>query len=118
MAKRTPNTLPREAVAANLRDLMRLRKWSEHELAKRSGVAQKTINNVLNRKSACSIETAEHLARPFNLAGWHLMIPGLPKVLIDSPTLFTLVQDWMTASDEGRDLIERLAKRERKSGNA
>jgi transcriptional regulator with XRE-family HTH domain len=115
MARR-PNQNTRETVAANLRDLLDLREWSEHQLAARAKIAQKTINNILNQRSACSVETAEALARAFNLAGWHLLIPGLPAQIAASPVLFTLVQDWLTSSRDGRQLIEMIAKRERDVG--
>jgi transcriptional regulator with XRE-family HTH domain len=107
------NQTTRDTIADNLRALLDLREWSEHQLAHKSHVAQKTINNILHRRSACSVETAEALAQAFNLAGWHLLIPGLAKEIGDSPSLQMLVQDWMTASKDGRALIEMIAKRER-----
>jgi transcriptional regulator with XRE-family HTH domain len=106
------NQNTRETIARNLRELLDLREWSEHQLAARSKVAQKTINNVLHQRSACSVETAEAVARAFNLAGWHLLIPGLPSQIMKSPALFTLVQDWLTSSRDGRQLIELVARRE------
>lgn len=65
----------RRTVATNLRALLDLREWSEHDLAKKSGVAQKTINNILNMRTAATIETAQSLATPFGLTNWHLLIP-------------------------------------------
>jgi hypothetical protein len=106
-------SVTRLVVADNLRDLLDGCGWSEHQLARRARIAQKTINNVLNRRSACSIETLDALARPFGLAGWHLMIRDLPAAIADAPGKFTLVDDWLASDPDGRNLIALLARRGR-----
>lgn len=106
----------RKTVSHNLRALLDMRKWSEHDLAKASGIAQKTINNILTGKSACTVDTAGALAKAFNLQAWHLLIPDLPKELVTSPSLGAIVADWISATPEGRDHIEMVARREGKIG--
>jgi transcriptional regulator with XRE-family HTH domain len=108
----------RKTIALNLRGLLTKRGWSEHALAKHSGVAQKTINNILAERSACTVETAAALAKAFNLTEWHLLIPNLPDELLNSPSLAKIVQDWIHATPEGRDHIESVAKREGQIGGA
>lgn len=102
----------RERIAANLRDLMALRQWSEYDLARESGVAQKTINNILNNRTACNIETGDQLAAAFNLQEWQLMMPNLADTLRSSAGLGKLVEHWQSASDQGRELINLVAERE------
>ena len=111
-ARRSKNPETMATLAGNLRGLMDLREWSEYDLAKASGVAQKTINNVLNQRSACTVETAELLAQAFNLSGWQLLLPGLPAQVLTTPTLGSLVSNWVRSSTEGRSHISRVADRE------
>lgn len=102
----------RETLARNLRVLMGMRDWSQVDLAKKSGVSQRMISHVLKQTTGCSVETADALAKPFNLAGWHLLIPNLPDEILRSPTLSKLVQDYLTATDAGRVMIAMVADRE------
>lgn len=102
----------RAIVAKNLRALLDLRAWSERTLAKQSGVAQKTINNILTSSSACTVETAGALANALGLHAWHLLIPDLPQDLVSSPSLGAIVADWINATPEGREHIEMVAWRE------
>lgn len=111
VGKRAANDT-RATVAANLRALLTLRDWSEHDLARKSGVSQKAINNILHRRTAASIETTEALAAAFGLKGWHLLIPRLTVELLTSSSLSNLVDDWISATPEGRDIIQRIASRE------
>jgi transcriptional regulator with XRE-family HTH domain len=97
-----------------VRALLDMREWSEYDLAKASGVAQKTINNILNRRSVCGIETADSLAAAFGLKGWQLLIPDLPDDVLNSPALGKLVEDWAHSSTEGREHVNRVAEKEAK----
>lgn len=54
-------------LARNVRGLMDHHGWSEHDLAKRSGVSQKAINNLLNVKSAPTLDTIDMLAAAFEM---------------------------------------------------
>lgn len=104
-------------LSENVRGLMTLRQWSEHELAQVSGVAQKTINNLLNLRGSCTVTTAELIARAFGLTAWQLLMQDLPTQIQTSPTLSALVGDWLNASAEGRELISKIAHREGHRGD-
>ena len=97
--------------------MMALREWNQVELAARSGVSQRMISHVLTKNAACSIETADALARPFGLFGWHLLIPDLPAELMQSGSLQRVVTAYSKASAENRDLIDRLLAIQAKAGN-
>lgn len=116
MAARHRQNDTRRTIARNLRALLDMRKWSEHDLAKASGVAQKTINNVLAARSACTVDTVGALARPFGLTSWHMLIEDLPADLTGSPSIRQLVASWISATPEGREHIELVAAREAKIG--
>jgi transcriptional regulator with XRE-family HTH domain len=107
----------RETLARNLRALMDMREWTQTEMARRSGVSQRMVSHVLSRSTGCSIETADALAKPFGLTGWHLLIPDLPDELLRSPSLQSLVDAFVHASDSGRAMISMVAEREAKYGN-
>lgn len=91
---------------------MRTEKLSEAALAKRSGIAQKTINNIRNGVSAPTLDTIEALASAFNLTGWHLIMPNLPEELISGKSLERLYRAYVAASQEGRGYIDHVAERE------
>lgn len=108
---------PKESLARNLQYLMDTDKLSEMALAKRSGVAQKTINNILNQESAPNLDTVDKLSSSFGLNLWHLVMPDLPEELIKSRGIEKLYDSYTHASKEGRDLIERMAEREASYSN-
>lgn len=112
-AKHT-RAIPRQTLARNLRFLMKREQLSEEALEKRSGVAQKTINNILNEASAATLDTLDKIAGAFGLTAWHLIMPNLPDELISSPSMEKLYRSYVSASKEGRALIEHVAEREGK----
>lgn len=101
-----------ENFVANLRFLMRLNDISQTTLAKKSGVSQKSISNILNGNQIPSIEMAEQLAAAFGLEGWHMIMPNLPDDLRSSSALSKLYKGFIKATPEGRKHIEMVAERE------
>ena len=110
MSVKRPTT--RETLARNLKALMRMKDWTQMELAAKSGVSQRMISHVLSQSTGCSTETAEALAKPFGLTGWHLLVPGLPDELLRSPSLSRLVDTYVQADEKGRSMIDMVAERE------
>jgi len=108
------NPLPhtRDVHARNLRVLLNAHKMSERALSQASGVSQGQINNILNKRSTCSVETAEALACVFGLTGWHLLLHGLPDELIDSPRIGDMVESYLKMNGQGRELLDALIRRE------
>jgi hypothetical protein len=90
---------------------MKAMDWSEHDLAKKSGVSQKAINNLLNRTTGCTITTAEKLARPFGLTGWQLMLEDIPADDAFASTLSQLVVKFLHTDKKGRAFILDAAER-------
>ena len=107
MARERPAT--RETVSANLKALLRIRDWSQAELARQAGLPTRTVNAVVNMEGACTVETAEKLARPFGLHGWHLLIPNLPDDLVNNTSLSSLVESYAGLNHTSRELINDLA---------
>jgi len=109
MKMKRPRT--RETVAANLATLMRQRHWKARDLAARCNVSFRQIHNILNGTSVPSTETVDELASAFGLRGWHLLMPNLPDDLLCNVALERLVDDYVAADAEGRDLATRLLSR-------
>ena len=110
MANPRPRT--RDILARNLRALMDRHEMSERALAQSSGVSQGQINNILNARSSCTIETAEALGQVFGLTGWHLLLHGLSDDLLSSPTIAKMVDAYVKMNGEGREIIDAMIRRE------
>lgn len=101
-----------EAVAKNLRRLMDVHGLTQAQVAKRAGVSQRHISNILNAVQEPGIEKINKIARAFGLHGWQLQMPNLPEDLLLGDVV-TRVMDALTqASPDGREMIGRLAERE------
>lgn len=103
-----------ETFVKNLRYLIVAKNMTQTELAKLSGVAQKTISNILSveKGQIPSVETADKLASAFGLAGWHLLMPNLTTELITSMAIEDLISNYVRATDDGRKVIDTIAQRE------
>lgn len=104
--------LPRETLAANLKMLLAKTGWSEAELERRSGVSQKTINNLIHERHPPNLETVDQVAAAFKLNCWHLIMPNLEADIASGGTVSKLVDAYLQSSAEGRAIVLRLAERE------
>lgn len=111
MPSKTEKTL-----SQNLKHLMELSGWNVEEVAKRSGVSKRMVSYVISMERKASITIAEDLAKAFNLEGWHLIMPNLPRDLEQSKALRRLIDDYIGSDNEGRDMISKVAEREAKYG--
>jgi transcriptional regulator with XRE-family HTH domain len=100
------------AVARNLRTLMEREAMTQLKLAKKSGVSQRTISNVLTESHEPGVETVDQLAKVFKLEGWQLQMPDLPPELLGSDLVDRTVGALVQASPKGREMIADLAERE------
>ncbi|MEN5271870.1 helix-turn-helix transcriptional regulator [Stenotrophomonas lactitubi] len=104
------------ALAKNLQLLMEHNKLTQAQLAKRSGVAQSTLSNLLDLSKPLEINprarTVDQLADVFGIPGWQLFVPDLPIELLASPRLMALVSNYLAASPGGRETIDRIASAE------
>lgn len=104
----------REAIANNVKRLMDHHGHNQTALAKKSGVSQRTISNVIRPDSAGSLtlESMDAIARAYGLQTWHIMLPNAPLELLVNSSLEKLVDNYMYATREGRDMITRVSARE------
>ena len=102
---------PKESLARNLRYLMDQHQLSEAAVARRAGVSQRTVNNMLRQATSPSLDNVEMVAQSFGLNLWHLIMPDLPTDLIGSKSLAKLYHSFCRADPELRTLIMGLASR-------
>lgn len=72
--------LPSETLAANVRALMASRSWVQTDLAKASGVAQRTVSNILMGKHGTRLDVVDSIAKAFGLTAADLLDERLPNV--------------------------------------
>lgn len=101
-----------QALSDNLRMLMERTEMSQAELAKKSGVSQRTISNILAGTHEPGIEIVDKIARVFGLEGWKLQMRDLPPDLLGNDMVEQTLGALAQANPAGREMIVRLAERE------
>lgn len=86
----------KDVLAKNTRALMTRRGWNQTDLAKRAGISQTHVGNVLRKEVEPTTTIIEGLAKAFGLPGYVLLMPGLPVELLDSNEIPALFQTWLT----------------------
>ena len=69
----------RAMLADNVRRCLDEREWSESELARRSGVSQKQVNNIVRRRNGCSVEALHEIGRALRVPYWLLLMPEMGR---------------------------------------
>lgn len=110
--KNRPKTV--DTLVKNLRELMKATGMTAKELAAKSGVSERMIGYIFAGERTPTVEVADSLAGPFGLTGWQLLIPGLHVDIAKTGKLGQLVHNYSSASDEGRQYIDRVAEQEAK----
>lgn len=88
---------------------------SQAELARRSGVAQKTLSNWLapERGGAPNLDKLVPVARVYSLEVWQLLIPDLPDDMLLLGHLKDLVANYRKIiNPKAREYIDRIAEAE------
>jgi transcriptional regulator with XRE-family HTH domain len=91
-------------LARNLRRLMEFFKANQKEVAKKAGVSQKTISNMLNpgEQKSPQLSVIEKVASAFGVKTWHLLIPNCPDELLFNHSIEKLVENYILNDDKGR----------------
>lgn len=114
------NSDARRAVARNVARLRQAAKpsgWTQEYLAKRAGVAQRTISNIEKldhpdrQDYSPTLDVLQRIASVWGLSAWHLMLP-LPDDLLQSQQIEKLVECFISVGKEGRENIARIAENE------
>lgn len=99
-------------LAQRIKELRKSKDLNQRELAKRAGVSQKTISNLENLEAfreAPKLDIVEKVASALGVELWQLFVP---------PSTGKLVDNYIHASAEGQQSINRVAELEAKYGRA
>jgi transcriptional regulator with XRE-family HTH domain len=104
----------KKTLADNVKRLMDHHQLTQTSLAKKAGVSQRNVSNLIKAESPHSptLKTVEDIAKVFKLQTWHLLLPGAPIDLLINTCIEKVVFNYATASKEGRDMINRVSDRE------
>lgn len=89
-----------------IKQIMKVRGWSEYRLAKESGVPQSTISNIFNRNYQPSIASLELICKPFGITLAQFFADGNFVELTDEQYQF--FQRWAALKPEQKALIDEL----------
>jgi transcriptional regulator with XRE-family HTH domain len=98
-----------QIVAENTRSLIESTGHSSPEIAVRSGLDRKTLNNVINERRNVRIESVAAIANAFGLEAWQLLIPNLGAQAYRRDIL-NLIRDFIESDDDGRHSIVEVAR--------
>ena len=73
----------RATLAANVKSCLKHLEWSESELARRSGVSQKQVNNIVRRRNGCGVEALHEIGVALGVPFWLLLVPNLGRTVAD-----------------------------------
>jgi transcriptional regulator with XRE-family HTH domain len=100
----------RHVLGQNLRAELNKREWSESELARRSGVSQKQINNIVRERNGCSVEGLAYIARTMSLPVWWLVTFAASSSEALPQRADAVLASYMSCTDAERSAIDRLVE--------
>lgn len=88
--------------------------WRQPELARRSGLPQRTISNLLNPAAqgpkGPQLDSIERVARGLGVATWKLLMNGISVDMLNSSKLEELIVNYAKSDDRGREDTFRVAE--------
>ena len=72
----------RETVSRNIRACLEALEWSESELARRSGVSRKQVNNIVRQRNGCSVEALHEIGVALRVPYWLLLMPAMGRAAL------------------------------------
>lgn len=101
---------PRQVLAANLKELLRIHKITAPKVAAKAGVDPKSLNNMLHARYEPRLDLVEAVAKVFGLTGWQLIRRNLTKGMPQAVELEGLIEKYIEATPEERATILRVAE--------
>lgn len=104
--------------AENVAALLAAHDMKESDLVRKTGLSQRTINNILNPdrdpNHSPRMEVVDKVGQALKVDGWVLLIPGIKVEVSESPKFKNLVYGYNKANQEGRDYISYVTEKEAK----
>jgi len=99
-------------LAHNLKRLMEHHADTQHTLANRSGISQKTISNMINPGDGKSpnLENVSKAASAYRLETWHLLYPNAPIEILTNSSIEKLVHNYVVGDKAAREAITQVSE--------
>lgn len=101
---------PRQIVAENIKTLIAANETTAPRVAEKAGIDRKTLNNMLNGRFEPNLSNVDAVAGVFGLSAWQLLRHDLKDSLVQSQIVDQLIEDFYSASAEGREKILGIAE--------
>ena len=98
----------RHVLGQNVRAELNRREWSESELARRSGVSQKQVNNIVRERNGCSVEALHYIGRALGVPAWWLVLYGAAMSEALPLRAERLLMAYMTGTPAERAVMDRI----------
>lgn len=94
-----------EILADNVTRLMKHHGDDQNSLARKAGVGQKTISNVINKraKGAPNLDIVTKIAKTYRIKTWHLLLSNCPDEILFNHRVEKLVENFLTSDEMGRN---------------
>lgn len=98
--------------AKNLELLMKYHKDTQATLAKKSGVSQKTISNMLNPgdEKSPNLKNVAMIANTYKIKLWHILYPNANLDLLINSGMEKFIQNYASANTEERQAWAHIAE--------
>lgn len=91
-------------VQKRIRDLMKLRGWTDYRLAKEASLSHSTVTNMFNRNNAPTLPTMEAVCRAFGITSAQFFADEVdPAQLTDEQR--TLFARWSSLTERQKSLL-------------
>jgi transcriptional regulator with XRE-family HTH domain len=113
------DTSTRKTVASNVKRLRLLRKWTQTDLAVKSGIAQTTISSVERaEEKSPTLDTLSQLAGAFDIPPWTLLVDADNLEPARMRAMDGLVRSFARLPPDGQDQVSRVADAEARYAKA
>ncbi len=105
---------PKQVLADNIRHLRSLKGWSQSELARRSGIPQRTISAIENAVHNTGVEHLESLGKALSIPAWALLFTEIDPALFQRGGLQELIVNFIALPDDSKQEVKHVANREKR----
>ncbi|MBH1745227.1 helix-turn-helix transcriptional regulator [Stenotrophomonas maltophilia] len=103
-------------LADNVRRLMEAAGDTQAKVAKRAGLAQRSVGNVVTygttHETSPTLRTVDGIADAYGVPVWMLLLDQVPLEVLQSPELGRLIDNYVKAPASARANIDRVADAE------
>ncbi|WP_336357310.1 helix-turn-helix transcriptional regulator [Stenotrophomonas muris] len=103
-------------LADNVRRLMEAAGDTQAKVAKRAGLAQRSVGNVVTygttHETSPTLRTVDGIADAYGVPVWMLLLDQVPLEVLQSPELARLIDNYIRAPASARANIDRVADAE------